>query len=73
MRKKIPCKVVKSVPLAAHSEIICQGSALIACGEQCFLGKYTAAPGAILYSSNLNITNISDNDGRRTAIFDAYF
>ena len=73
MRKKIPCRVVGSSPLSISNDAVFQNAALLFCGEYNQIRKYTAQSGATIYTSNLAISNISENDGLRASYLDMYF
>jgi hypothetical protein len=73
MRKKIPCKVVESVPLAICSPIVCQDMEFISSLDDVQVKKVTSTLGDVIYTSRLNITNISDIESSFFSVFDAYF
>jgi hypothetical protein len=73
MRKKIPCKVIESVPLTICYPIVYKDVESFSCGDDLRIKKNASTCGAYIYTSRLNITNISDNANASVPGFDAYF
>jgi len=73
MRKKIPCKVVESAPLTVCSQIVSRDIEFVSCGDDLRINKSAPTVGTIIYTSRLNITNISDIGSSKYSVFDAYF
>ncbi len=72
MRKQIPCRVVGSVPLSVCNDML-RPNPLMTCGQYLPVLKYNAQAGAIIYTSNLTIINICENDTPAASYLDMYF
>jgi hypothetical protein len=72
MRKKIPCRIVGSVPLSVYNDLL-QQAPILTCVQYLPDLKYIEQAGALIYSSNLIISNICENEAPAASSLDMYF